>query len=77
MFAGPASNAYSDVFITFAFIYACGLTLGTVSYSNSGFKFKIPIDTLWLFESDGIVALLEIKNVNAEPTVGLSTFKKR
>ncbi len=53
---------------------ACVFFLGTDSYSNSGFKLIIPMDTLWVLLSDGIVAFLGISNVLVEPIEGFSTY---
>ena len=42
---GPWSRAYCEVLFTLAFIKACATDLGTVSYSNDGFKSMIATAT--------------------------------
>ena len=45
MLVGPASNAYCEVFFTLAFKKANVDFFGTHSYSNSGCKSMIAIET--------------------------------
>jgi hypothetical protein len=66
--AGPANNAYSDELITLALMNACASFLGIEAYSKSGLRFKMPMDTLWVLLSDGIVAVLGISYVLVDPT---------
>jgi hypothetical protein len=66
-FAGPASKAYEELFTTLAFMNAWVVFFGTVSYSISGSKLMIAIETLWFSLSDGIDATRGISNVLVDP----------
>ena len=72
--ACPANIKYFESFTTLALINAWAFFLGTASYSNSGFKLIIPIDTLCVLLSDGIVELRGISNVLVEPILLFSTY---
>jgi hypothetical protein len=67
--AGPANNEYSDELVTLPRMNALAPFLGMHTYSKSGRRFKIPIETLCVLLLDGMVAVRGMSNVLAdEPT---------